>query len=72
MDGLRADLPGVSVEPFDTHGVPAAAAEAMAFSLMGRNTLLGLINHLPRCTGAAHGRVLGVVSQGNQPTRLFG
>ncbi len=72
MDGLRAELPGVAVEPFDTHGVPAAAAEAMAFSLMGRNTLLGLINHLPHCTGAVQGRVLGLVSQGNRPTRLFG
>ena len=37
----------------DAHGVPAGAAEAMAFSLLGRNALLGLPNHLPRCTGAA-------------------
>jgi anhydro-N-acetylmuramic acid kinase len=71
MDSLRADLPGVTVEVFDRHGVPGAAAEAMAFSLMGRNTLLGLVNHLPRCTGAQRGRVLGVVAPGNSPTRVF-
>lgn len=64
MDGLAASLPDVTVETMDAHGVPAAAAEAMAFSLMGRNALLGEVNHLPRCTGAAAGRVLGVVAPG--------
>jgi anhydro-N-acetylmuramic acid kinase len=43
----------------DELGVPAGAAEAMAFSLMGRNALLGIPNHLPRCTGARHATVLG-------------
>lgn len=71
MDSLRAELPGVIVEPFDAHGVPAAAAEAMAFSLMGRNTLLGLVNHLPRCTGAAHARVLGLFAPGHTAKRLI-
>ncbi|MFL2937299.1 MAG: anhydro-N-acetylmuramic acid kinase [Myxococcota bacterium] len=61
MAGLRKTLPGVPVDPFDLHGVPVGAAEAMAFSLLGRNTLLGLPNHLPRCTGARHAGVLGVV-----------
>src|SRR5690606_25736898 len=58
MDALRRALPGVAVEPFDAAGVPADAAEAMAFSLLGRNALLGLPNHLPSCTGARHGTVL--------------
>lgn len=60
MAGLREALPGVPVDSFDLHGVPAGAAEAMAFSLLGRNTLLGLPNHLPRCTGANRAAVLGV------------
>jgi anhydro-N-acetylmuramic acid kinase len=64
MRGLAEALPSVHVEPFDAHGVPAAAAEAMAFSLMGRNTLLGEVNHLPRCTGARAGRVLGQLVPG--------
>lgn len=64
MGGLAVALPSVRVEPFDAHGVPAAAAEAMAFSLMGRNTLLGEVNHLPRCTGARAGRVLGQLVPG--------
>lgn len=60
MDGLRQALPGVVVDSMDEHGVPAGAAEAMAFSLMGRNALRGEINHLPLCTGARAPRVLGV------------
>lgn len=64
MDALRTQLPGVPVEPFDAAGVPPDAAEAMAFSLLGRNTLLGLPNHLPRCTGANRAAVLGEIAPG--------
>ncbi len=44
--------------------MPVAAAEAMAFSLMGRNALLGIPNHLPRCTGARRATVLGEIAPG--------
>lgn len=54
----------VPVEPVDQFGVPAAAMEAMAFSLMGRNTLLGVTNHLPQTTGARSARVLGEIVPG--------
>jgi anhydro-N-acetylmuramic acid kinase len=61
METLAAMLPGVVVEPMDAAGVPAAAAEAMAFSLMGRNALRGEPNQLPQCTGVETPAVLGVV-----------
>jgi anhydro-N-acetylmuramic acid kinase len=61
---------GIPVEPFDAAGVPAAAAEAMAFSLMGRNTLLGIPNCLPRCTGAREGAVLGEIVPGGPGLRI--
>ena len=64
MAALAQRMPGVSVDPMDAHGVPAAAAEAMAFALLGRNTLLGLPNQLPRTTGAAGPRVLGEIVPG--------
>jgi anhydro-N-acetylmuramic acid kinase len=64
LAALRARLPGVALDPMDAHGVPAGAAEAMAFALMGRNARLGLPNHLPRCTGAAAPRVLGELVPG--------
>jgi len=54
------------VEPFDAAGVSIRAAEAMAFSLLGRNTLLGIPNHLPRCTGAKEAVVLGEISLGKR------
>jgi anhydro-N-acetylmuramic acid kinase len=63
MDALRTALGGAArVDPFDAAGVPADAAEAMAFSLLGRNALLGLPNHLPRCTGARRAAVLGEIA----------
>ena len=69
MAGLERALPGVAVEAMDRHGVPAAAAEAMAFALMGRNALLGEVNHLPQCTGAKGPRVLGVqIPRGLRPS----
>lgn len=69
LAGLAQRLPGVAVEPFDEAGVPADAAEAMAFSLMGRNALLGIPNHLPRCTGASHAAVLGEIVPGRRGLR---
>ncbi len=69
MEALGAALPGVSIAPFDALGVPARAAEAMAFALMGRNALLGIPNHLPRCTGARHAAVLGEISPAAHPRR---
>jgi anhydro-N-acetylmuramic acid kinase len=65
MAALAASLPEVEVQPFDAAGVPAAAAEAMAFALLGRNALLGIPNHLPRCTGAARAAVLGEIVPGD-------
>ena len=68
MAALARNLPGVRVEPTEAAGVPAAAAEAMAFSLLARNALLGLPNHLPQCTGSAAARVLGEIALGNAHT----
>jgi anhydro-N-acetylmuramic acid kinase len=70
LSALSAALPRAQVEPSDAAGVPARAVEAMAFSLMGRNALLGLPNHLPRCTGARAARVLGEIVPGGLGARL--
>ena len=64
MDALAKAFTGTPIEPFDVAGVPARAAEAMAFALMGRNALLGIPNHLPQCTGARRAVVLGEISSG--------
>jgi len=70
LAALGRALPGTAIEPLDAAGVPADAAEAMAFSLMGRNALLGLPNHLPRCSGARAARVLGEIVPGG-PGQTF-
>lgn len=66
MAALAAALDGITIDRFDDHGVPIQAAEAMAFSLMGRNTLLGIPNHLPRCTGARRAGILGAIIPGTR------
>jgi anhydro-N-acetylmuramic acid kinase len=70
MRALADRFSGIPLEPFDAAGVPAEAAEAMAFSLMGRNALLGIPNHLPRCTGAREGAVLGEIVPGGAGLRI--
>ncbi len=65
MAALARHLPGARVEPTEAAGVSSAAMEAMAFSLLARNTLLGLPNHLPQCTGSRAARVLGEIAIGN-------
>jgi anhydro-N-acetylmuramic acid kinase len=72
LAALAAAIPGAVVDPFDACGVPAGAAEAMAFALLGRNALLGLPNHLPRCTGATAARVLGEIVPGRRGLRFGG
>ena len=64
MELLADALGDVVVESMDAAGVPADAAGAMAFSLMGRNTLCGIPNQLPQCTGVEEARILGVVHGG--------
>jgi len=61
LDALRARMPDATIEPTDAAGAPRGAIEAMAFSLMGRNALLGIPNHLPRTTGASQATVLGEI-----------
>ena len=69
LAALAAALPRAPVERVERAGVPAAAVEAMAFSLMGRNALLGIPNHLPRCTGASRAAVLGELVPGRAGLR---
>ena len=65
LSALARHLPGARVEPTEAAGVSSAAMEAMAFSLLARNALLGVPNHLPQCTGCGAARVLGEISIGN-------
>lgn len=67
---LGAELPGVRLVPSADLGAPRDAKEAIAFALIGWQTLHGLPATLPSCTGARGARVLGAITPGGGPLRL--
>jgi anhydro-N-acetylmuramic acid kinase len=70
MAMLAAELPGVRLVPSVELGAPRDAKEAIAFALIGWQTLHGLPGTLPSCTGASGPRVLGTITPGAGPLRL--
>ena len=61
LDGLRAAVPG-PVETSDAHGIDPDAKEAIAFALLGYETLRERPAGLPHVTGARGPRVLGAIA----------
>jgi anhydro-N-acetylmuramic acid kinase len=61
LDGLRARLPGV-VETSAACGIDPDAKEAVAFALLGYETLRERAAGLPHVTGARGARVLGAIA----------
>jgi anhydro-N-acetylmuramic acid kinase len=70
MDGLRERLPGMRVEPSDAMKVNADAKEAIAFALLGYETLRGRAANVPRVTGAPRALPLGAIAPFNLPVLL--
>jgi anhydro-N-acetylmuramic acid kinase len=70
MAMLDAELPGVRLVPSADLGAPRDAKEAIAFALIGWQTLHGLPATLPACTGASGPRILGTITPGAGPLRL--
>lgn len=59
---LSAQLPGYAIERSDAGGLRADAKEAIAFAILGYETLRGRPAGLPRVTGARHAALLGAVA----------
>lgn len=55
----------------DRLGLPAQAKEAVAFAILGHETLHGRSNNVPRCTGARRSTVLGAVWPGSNYMRVL-
>jgi anhydro-N-acetylmuramic acid kinase len=62
MARLAARLGAARIETSDAMGIPAEAKEAMAFALLGYETLRGRSGNVPAATGAAHPAVLGAIA----------
>jgi anhydro-N-acetylmuramic acid kinase len=58
---LAARLPRARVETSDVMGLPVDAKEAIAFAILGYETLRGRAANLPSVTGARHAAVLGAI-----------
>lgn len=62
MDRLRQGLTDVGVRTSDQYGIPADAREAIAFGILGNETICGTPSNVPRATGASHPVVLGKIT----------
>ncbi len=58
---LQERLPGVSVLLHEDFGIRGEAKEALAFALLGNETMLGQPANLPKVTGARRAVVLGKI-----------
>lgn len=59
---LAARLKGARVERSDAMGLPADAKEAIAFAMLGYETLRGRAGNVPAATGARRSVVLGAIA----------
>lgn len=71
MDGLARGLGGIPVRLHEETGIPGDAKEAVAFALLGYETIHGRPANVPRCTGAARPAILGQIAAGNNFTALM-
>ncbi len=62
MRELRQRLPDHRVERSDAMNLPAASKEAVAFAILGYETLRGRAANVPRSTGAGASVVLGAIA----------
>ncbi len=66
MRMIRAELPKVKISSFDLYGIPADAAEAVCFAVLGYETLQGRPANIPSVTGASKAVVLGKIVPGDK------
>jgi len=66
---LARELHPARVLLMDELGINAEAKEAVSFAILARETIRGVVNNVPRATGAARAVVLGKIVPGQRPRR---
>lgn len=59
---IAQGLPEIGIRPSDAYGIPVDAREAIAFAVLGNETLCDTPANVPSATGAAHRAVLGKIT----------
>jgi anhydro-N-acetylmuramic acid kinase len=59
---LRKYLSEVTIFTSDQYGIPPGAREAIAFAILGNETICGTPNNVPHATGARHAVVMGKIT----------
>lgn len=62
LQRLKQGFPGVVVRTSDKYNVPADAREAIAFAMLGNETVCGTPANVPQATGAKSAVVLGKIT----------
>ena len=62
LQRLQARLPALDVEPSAKYGIPVEAKEAIAFAILGYETLRERAANVPRVTGASRAVPLGAIA----------
>jgi anhydro-N-acetylmuramic acid kinase len=62
MGFIRDHLPAVAIRTTNEFGIDVDAKEAIAFAVLGNETLMGAPGNVPRATGAGRQVILGKVS----------
>lgn len=63
VERIRQGLPDIKVRLSDEYGMPAEAREAMAFAMLGNETICHTPNNVPHATGARSKVVCGKITQ---------
>lgn len=62
VNRLTQGLPDLVIRTSDQYGIPSDAREAVAFAILGNETICGTPSNLPQATGAKHAAVLGKIT----------
>jgi anhydro-N-acetylmuramic acid kinase len=61
---IAQGLLDITVRTSEYYGIPANMKEAVAFAILGNETVCGMPANVPRATGATHAVILGKITPG--------